>query len=108
MAEPSKNDIVAELTRYNEVSKRNKEYLLHTKLGDELFLKYSADEANRIIDVLSSCLTVVYMEPGSMKLALKATKNEFSRMTSNDERLVGMLDDNIGKMYDVVERKPRF
>ena len=100
-----KADLVSEIKRYTATIGKNKEYLIQTKLCGELFSKYSDEEANDVIDIMAVCLTNAQIEPESARHAMEVLRARFYNKTSGDERLMGMLDENLRNVYDSIEKK---
>jgi hypothetical protein len=101
----AKNDIVAEMRSYTSLIGGYKEYLIHTKIGGELFSKYPEVRANEIINLMSVCLATAHNEPENAKFAMEILRVRFYQMTSKDKALLGMLDENLRNVYDEDKKK---
>lgn len=100
-----KMDLVSEVRRYTEAVGKNKEYLIHTKLCGELFSRYSMEKANNLINIMSVCLANAQIEPEIADFAMGLLKTRFYQITSKDEKLIGMLDENLRNVYDFEKKK---
>jgi hypothetical protein len=101
----TKSDFVSEMQKYGYNFKKNKEYLIHTKLGGELFSRYSEERANDVINIMSGCIATAQIEPDVAKLAMELLRSRFYQETSGDEKLMGMLDENLRNVYDAASKK---